>query len=570
MNHLACRTLTFLITLAALLAAPAIASAATDRWVDAETGSNAGGNNCKTQATPCATIMQASNSSQSEGNFGTIHVDQGIYDEAVSIGQGNVLRPDDFVPGDSGRTAIEWNGAGVAAFAQANGTIEGFEISGTNSSTVALVSDNATLRDNEIVARANNSTAVDARNGVGASSPLVEGNTILADSGDEATGVVVNATTTNARIIDNHVGRPGEDGFDRGIWVRDNATATVAGNEVLGSDQLTGQNARGILLERTGDVTISRNLVASPVIAPDNESNGIYVNGMVDGAEVSMDHNVVRAMTGIGVVVIDTEGSAVSMDGDLVVANSDRAMYVGAVDDMTITNATIGGNQPVVLNTASVAIDSSILDTPITTDGGGVSCEITFSRGPAITEGGNGCAEFQTTADPRFADPLTFDYHLEQDSPLIDAGNPAAPAPGAVDIDGDARALDGDGECPADRVRDMGIDEVVVAQPDCPVAPPEQPEQPEVRDTAAPDTAIVGASKQRSRKGRFQFTSTEEDSTFECRLDRGRFVPCGSTFRSRKLNYGRHTVFARATDAAGNTDATPAALKFKLKPKKGR
>jgi hypothetical protein len=255
------------------------------------------------------------------------------------------------------------------------------------------------------------------------------------------------------------------------------------------------------------------------------------------------------------------------MEGDLVAANSDRAMYIGSVDDMAITNATITGNQPLTVNSASIAIDSSILDTTIHASGGTVACEITYSRGPAITEGGNGCAEFQTTADPQFVDPLTFDYHLEADSPLIDGGNPAAPAPDAVDVDGDARALDGDGECPLDRVRDMGIDEVVAAQPDCPVAPPEE-EDPEVRDAAAPDTAIVGAAKQRAKRARFEFTSTEEGSSFECRLDRGRFVPCASAFRTRKLNFGRHTVFARATDASGNTDATAAALKFKLKPRK--
>ena len=563
MSPIARKTLTFLISLMALLAAPALASAATDRWVDAETGSNAGGNNCKVQANPCATIMQAGNNSQTEGNFGTIHVDQGTYPEAVIIAQGNVLTPDDFVPGDSGPTRIAPTGVGVAAFAQANATIEGFEISAPNSSTVALVSDNATLRDNVITASANNSTAVDARNGIGASKPTVEDNTILGDSGDEAVGIVVNAGTTDADILRNEIGEPGAHGFDRGIWVRDNASANVAGNQVRGSDQFMGSNARGILLERTDDVTVSGNLVTSPVIAAGQQADGIYINGALDGSTVALDHNAVRAMSGIGVVAIETDGSAVTMDDDLVAANSDRAMYIGNVDDMSITNATVDGNDPVVMNTASVAIDSSIFATPISSDGGTVSCEISYSRGPAITEGGSGCAEFQTTADPQFVDRFAFDYHLEQDSPLIDAGNPAAPPAGAVDVDGDSRALEGDGECPIDVERDMGIDEVVAPQPDC---RPEVPQDPP--DTTAPDTAIVGAAKQRSHRARFQITSTEDGSTFECRLDRGRFAPCDSAFRSRKLNYGRHTLFARATDAAGNTDGSAAALKFKLKPKR--
>ena len=308
-----------------------------------------------------------------------------------------------------------------------------------------------------------------------------------------------------------------------------------------------------------------------PVLGTGREADGIYVEETADGATVALDHNTVRAMNGIGIVVADTLGATVTMEGDLVAANSDRAVYIGNGGDTSIANATITGNHPVMLNSSVVAIDSSILDTPITSSGGTVACEITHSRGPAITEGGNGCAEFQTTADPQFVDPLTFDYHLEPSSPLVDAGNPAAPSPGALDIDGDPRALDGDGECPFDPVRDMGYDEVVAEAPDCPTAPPEQPEDPEVpetRDTAAPDTGIVGATKQRSRRARFEFTSTEEGSSFECRLDRGRFVPCDSAFRSRKLNYGRHTVFARAIDTAGNTDPSVAALKFKLKPRK--
>ena len=103
---------TLLATLGAF-AAPAVASA-TDRWVDAETGSNAGGNDCTVQATPCATIMQASNSSQSTGTFGTIHVDQGTYAESVTIAQANVLAADDLVGTDGGPFYYFYSGFGAA------------------------------------------------------------------------------------------------------------------------------------------------------------------------------------------------------------------------------------------------------------------------------------------------------------------------------------------------------------------------------------------------------------------------------------------------------------------------
>jgi hypothetical protein len=106
----------------------------------------------------------------------------------------------------------------------------------------------------------------------------------------------------------------------------------------------------------------------------------------------------------------------------------------------------------------------------------------------------------------------------------------------------------------------MGYDEVTATELDCP--------DPPVVDKTAPGTSIKGERKQFGRKARFTFVSSEAGSTFECRLDRGKFRPCDSKFKSRKLNYGRHTVFARATDAAGNTDATPEARKFKMKRKR--
>ena len=342
-------------------------ASATDRWVDAETGSNAGGNTCKVQANPCATIMQAGNNSQSEGNFGTIHVDQGTYNEAVIIAQGNVLDADDFVPGDSGPTRIAYTGAGVAAFPQANATIQGFEISGTSSSTVALVSDNAKLLDNTITASATTRPRSTCATASGHPPPRSRATRCLADSGDDGGRACRAArpprrpgssTTRSARRARTASTRASGSATTRSR--RSPATRSAAA--IRCSAATRGASSS----DRTGDVTVSGNLVTSPVIAAGQESDGIYVNGMADGATVSLDHNTVRAMTGIGVVVLDTDGSTVNMEGDLVVANSDRAMYVGNVDDMTITNATIGGNQPVVIGSATVGIDSSIFDTPIT------------------------------------------------------------------------------------------------------------------------------------------------------------------------------------------------------------
>jgi len=82
-------------------------------------------------------------------------------------------------------------------------------------------------------------------------------------------------------------------------------------------------------------------------------------------------------------------------------------------------------------------------------------------------------------------------------------------------------------------------------------------------DTTPPQTAIatvpnfLGQSLWLSRRGTFDFTSTEAGSTFECRIDTGPFALCASP-HSLKVPFGTHTFAVRAVDQAGNVDPTPA------------
>jgi hypothetical protein len=58
--------------------------------------------------------------------------------------------------------------------------------------------------------------------------------------------------------------------------------------------------------------------------------------------------------------------------------------------------------------------------------------------------------------------------------------------------------------------------------------------------------------------------SADEPATFECALDGSGYRPCSATTTFHNLGGGVHTLLARATDMAGNTDPTPATLTVKL------
>jgi DNA-directed RNA polymerase specialized sigma24 family protein len=66
---------------------------------------------------------------------------------------------------------------------------------------------------------------------------------------------------------------------------------------------------------------------------------------------------------------------------------------------------------------------------------------------------------------------------------------------------------------------------------------------------------------------RFEFASSEERSSFECKLDEGRFAACSSPKTYRGLDDGQHRFRVRAVDHAGNKDGSPASRKWTVDTK---
>jgi len=84
-------------------------------------------------------------------------------------------------------------------------------------------------------------------------------------------------------------------------------------------------------------------------------------------------------------------------------------------------------------------------------------------------------------------------------------------------------------------------------------------------DTTPPETTIDSGppSTTTSTSATFTFSSNEA-GTFQCALDGAAFAACTSPTTYNGLATGQHTFRVRATDAAGNTDPTPAAYMWTI------
>lgn len=206
-----------------------------------------------------------------------------------------------------------------------------------------------------------------------------------------------------------------------------------------------------------------------------------------------------------------------------------------------------GGSEDIraVLNntaiTSSIDLNHSNFDTA-TSAGGGL-----------VTAPGTGPPRNNQTVAPLFVDLAGRDLHQAPTSPTIDAGDVNAFMLSDLDIDGDPRTVGG--------APDIGSDEFV---PEQQVVPPTDTTAPETSLTRTPKKKVK--SKRKRKRAAFAFSSSEPGSTFTCVLD-GVQRACDGTFVT-KVKLGRHSFAVAATDAAGNTDATPATYGWKLKRKR--
>jgi subtilisin family serine protease len=105
-----------------------------------------------------------------------------------------------------------------------------------------------------------------------------------------------------------------------------------------------------------------------------------------------------------------------------------------------------------------------------------------------------------------------------------------------------------------------------------PLNPPPSAEKPVIEESQQrrprtfflqrPDRVI--RTHGRSARVVLRFGSDETDVSYACRIDGGFFRPCPERL-ARRFAIGFHAVLVAASDAAGNSDRTPVAFRFKVK-----
>ena len=405
-----------------LLASLVIASPvfAADSFVDQATGLDS--NSCINPAHACATIAAGI---VKAGMNDTIHVGPGIYPEQLSLDSGKSLKatgtPASTVITSAALPTVDVPGPTAA------GTIEGFTIRGTtnndNSGVVRLAA-GATVRGNVFDGDGNDASLTgltDVYVASGAGSPTITQNGFFDDGDGAQFGVEQNSASIPV-ISNNEMS-----GLAYGVLSLA-GTPTISGNVISGiHNGPSNTQTAGISIQDNGNNsagTVTANFIHDPVTTVHGTPDGISIVDFDNGAaapNVTATLSRNRVQGGHDALSVTSAIPAVTLNSDLF-ANASIGISAfdgsGGSGDISATNVTVASNTTdITLNATVLTLDSSIVEDAIGTSGT-VSCAITFSRGPTTTPGGNGCANFTTTASPGFVTPGS-DFHLQ--------GSPRAP-----------------------------------------------------------------------------------------------------------------------------------------------
>jgi parallel beta-helix repeat protein len=368
----------------------------------------------------------------------TVLVAPGTYAENINFRGKAITVRSESGPQD---TIIDGRNAGsVVSFISGEGrnsTINGFTLQNGNAiegGGVKVQGSSPTITNNVI--RNNRGCSRGAGIGIDSGSPLIRLNTITGNgnnlcSGGEGGGISIGGASS-VEILDNVISDNGmNSSFGGGIYMLSSSGPIIKRNVIKGNSAL---ETLGEPLEAQGggiymaysDALIVQNLITGNRAA---EGGGIFCSGPEAYGHPILVNNTIA-------------------DNDATSNGSGIFVY----EPNALTELT---NKVIVANPGQTGLYCSPLfeqNPPI------IRFNNIFSGG-GMAYGGN-CPDMTGTngnisADPRFTNPTQGDYHLQQGSPSIDAGDNSTPNLSDKDLDGHPRILDGDGNGTA--IVDMGV-----------------------------------------------------------------------------------------------------------------
>jgi len=262
--------------------------------------------------------------------------------------------------------------------------------------------------------------------GISGGSPLIQGNTITNNNGNARSGGACGGG---------------------GISVVEAPIVEILDNVISDNMSLFRGDGGGIYLSGAGTPIIKRNIIkgnSAPAglgggINLRNEVEALIVQNRITGNQAA-DGGGIFSIVQNGVIVNNTIADNVSLSGG-------SGVWAFASNGFQlINNIIVATPGQVGLYCNSISQTSLIRFNNIYSAGGmayGGSCS------DRVGTDGN------ISADPLFTNPTQGDYHLQQGSPSIDAGDNQAPNLPDKDLDGHPRILDGDGDGTA--TVDMGV-----------------------------------------------------------------------------------------------------------------